>query len=237
MAMRKNVVERYAKEQMAKLGLHGWPHVKRVQRLCVQLAKNMKEVDSEVLGVAALLHDVGKHMEKENSVLDHGVVSADMAEELLRSIKFDDEKLKAVCHAIRVHTHGEQPHSVEAKILHDADFLDKMGAVGVATVFIKACLTNTTIEETVDFWSHPFRGSYVGLHALWLQKPHFYTRTARSLARRRNKIVYLFFKQLESEILLADARAVANAKSLLLTRPLLGSSSGTGVKPRKSSDI
>lgn len=202
--MKKNVIERYAREQMAKLGLHGWPHVKRVQRLCVQLAKNAKEVDSGVLEVAALLHDIGKYVEKENNAVDHGRISAEMAEEFLRSIKFDNDKLKAVCHAIRVHTHGEEPRSLEAKIVHDADFLDKMGAVGVATVFVKACLANTTIEEAARFWRNPSKNSFVGLHALWIQKPHFYTRLARSVAKRRNKIVYAFFKQLEKEMQLAD---------------------------------
>lgn len=151
-----------------------------------------------------MLHDVGKHVEKENNTLDHGRISAEMAEEFLRSIKFDDEKLKAVCHAIRVHTHGEEPRSLEAKVVHDADFLDKMGAVGVATVFIKACLANTTIEETARFWRKPSKSSFVGLHALWIQKPHFYTRLARNVAKRRNKIVYAFFKQLEKEMKLAD---------------------------------
>jgi uncharacterized protein len=203
-AKQRHAIEGYAKEQMAKLGLHGWPHVKRVQRLCTQLSKNMKEVDSEVVEVAALLHDVGKYVEKGNKAVDHGGISAAMAEEFLNSIYFNKEKVAAVCHAIRVHTHGEEPRSVEAEILHDADFLDKMGAVGVATLFIKACLTNATIEESAEFWRHPSRDSYVGLHALWLQKPHYYTRAAGILAKKRNKLVYAFFKQLEKEIALAD---------------------------------
>ena len=203
-AEQRYAIELYAKEQMAKLGLHGWPHVKRVQRLCVQLSKNMKKVDSEVVEVAALLHDVGKHVEKGNNAVDHGTISAGMAEEFLNSVKLDEEKVAAVCHAIRLHTHGEEPRSIEAKILHDADFLDKMGAVGVATLFIKACLTNATIEESAEFWRHPSRDSYVGLHALWLQKPHYYTKAAGNLAKKRNKLVHAFFKQLEKEIALSD---------------------------------
>jgi len=202
--MQKNVIEKYAREQMAKLGLHGWPHVKRVQRLCVQMARMMKDVDVEVLNAAALLHDMGKYVEKENNAVDHGRISAEMAEQFLHSIKFDDEKVKAVCHAIRVHTHGEEPRSLESKIVHDADFLDKMGAVGVATVFVKACLANTTIEEAAECWKNPSMSSFVGLHAFWIQKPHFYTRLARNVAKRRNKIVYAFFKQLEKEMQLAD---------------------------------
>lgn len=204
-AAQRNVVERYAKEQMAKLGVHGWSHVKRVQRLCLKLSSEVNGVDSEVVEVAALLHDVGKFAEKENNAVDHGSVSAEMAEKFLSSIKFDQERMAAVCQAIRVHTHRAEPHSVEAKILHDADFLDKMGAVGVATLFIRACLNDTTIEETAESWRNPSRESFVGLHALWLQKPHFYTSIARNVAKRRNKIVDVFFKQLKGEIELTDA--------------------------------
>jgi len=164
----------------------------------------MKRVDIEVVEVAALLHDTGKYVERGHKAVDHGGISAAMAEEFLNSIYFNKEKVVAVCHAIRVHTHGEEPRSVEAKILHDADFLDKMGAVGIATLFIKACLTNATIEESAEFWRHPSMDSYVGLHALGLQKPHYYTRAAGVLAKKRNKLVYAFFKQLEKEIALAD---------------------------------
>jgi len=203
-AAERDKVERYAREQMTKLGLHGWPHVKRVQRLCIGLSRHMKGVDLEVVELAALLHDVGKFVEKENNALDHGKVSAEVADEFLRSMEFDEGKVEAVCHAIRVHTHGEEPRSVEAKLLHDADFLDKMGAVGVATVFVKACLTETTIEEAARFWRNPSRDSFVGVHALWIQKPHFYTQLAADVAKRRNGIVGAFFEQLEKEIELVD---------------------------------
>lgn len=203
-SVQRDAVEGYAKEQMSKLGVHGWPHVRRVQRLCSKLSSQVKAVNSEVVEVAALLHDVGKFAEKENNAVDHGRVSAEMAEKFLNSIKFDKDRLVAVCHAIRVHTHRSEPHSIEAKILHDADFLDKMGAVGVATLFIRACLVDTTIEEAAEFWRNPSRESFVGLHALWLQKPHFYTRMAKNLAERRNRIVGVFFEQLEREIELED---------------------------------
>jgi len=200
----RRLIETYAREQMSKLGLHGWPHVKRVVRLCEETLKaENKNVDSEVLEAAALLHDIAKHV-KDNNALDHGEKGAEMAKSLLVSIGFDERKIGQVCHAIRVHTHREEPHSVEAKILHDADFLDKMGCVGLATVFIKACLTDTTIEETAKLWKKESRKGFVALHLLWLKKPHFYTRTAQAVAKKRNKIVYAFLQQLEQEMQLKD---------------------------------
>jgi uncharacterized protein len=118
-----SLVEDYAKEQMDKLGLYGWPHVQRVLRLCVGLAELEKcYVDMDVLRVAALLHDVAKCLEKENPQIDHGVVGAEMAEAFLKKIGFSESKVRLVCHAIRVHTHSEEPKSTEAKILHMLTF-------------------------------------------------------------------------------------------------------------------
>jgi len=65
-----------------------------------------------------------------------------MAETFFEKCGFPKSKIKAVRHAIRAHTHVEESTSVEAKMLHDADFLDKLGAVGIATIFVKACLTS-----------------------------------------------------------------------------------------------
>jgi len=200
------LVERYSKEQMGKLGLHAWPHILRVLRLCEVISKSEGRdvaVDSGVLKVAALLHDVAKHFEREGGSFDHGDVGAVMAENFLKSVGFGNDKIKLVCHAIRVHTHGEEPTSIEAKILHDADFMDKLGAVGIATIFIKACLTDKTIEEVseaFEFETEPQKRSYVAGHIRWLKHPHLYTKTAQEMARRRNRTVSTFFKELKKEL-------------------------------------
>ncbi len=203
------LVEEYAKDQMAKLGLHGWPHVKRVEHLCILISKaeKSKNVDLEVLRVAALLHDVAKHLEKDDNSQDHGETGAFMARDFLKTISFDEERISLVSHAIRVHTHREEPSSVEAEILHDADFLDKLGAVGVASVFVKACLTDKTIEEVMEMYSleNP-KPSYVAMHIRWLKKQHFYTQTAERIAQQRNKIVSAFFEALKNELELKDSR-------------------------------
>lgn len=200
------LVEKYAKDQMDKLGLHGWPHVKRVERLCVAISKlENSDVDLEVLKAAALLHDIAKHFEKSGSPEDHGEVGAVMARDFLKTVGFDEGKASLVCHAIRVHTHREEPLSAEARILHDADFLDKLGAVGVASVFIKACLTDATIEEVAEAYeSENPKPSYVTKHIGWLKKQQFYTETAERIAEGRNKTVSAFFDALKSEIDLDD---------------------------------
>ncbi|MFQ6068379.1 MAG: HD domain-containing protein [Candidatus Bathyarchaeia archaeon] len=203
-------IEKYAKNQMAKLGLYAWPHVKRVERYCLLISKfeaENKSIDLEVLRTAALLHDIAKHLEKKKSSGNHGEIGAIMAHDFLKTIGVNEAKISLICHAIRVHTHREKPFSVEAKILHDADFLDKLGAVGIASVFIKACLTNTTIEEVAEMYDlETPKPSYVAKHVRWLKKQHFYTQTAEKMAKRRNEITSLFFKALKNELNSAGLR-------------------------------
>jgi hypothetical protein len=62
----RQAIEKYAGGHMAKLELHGWPHVKRTARLCKQIAVVEKaQTDLGVLETAALLHDIAKHLENE----------------------------------------------------------------------------------------------------------------------------------------------------------------------------
>lgn len=198
------LIERYSREQAAKLGLHVWPHVQRVLHLCTEISKLESQnarVDLDVLRTAVLLHDVAKHLDKGDGSIDHGDVGASMAESFLKSIDYEEEKIRLVCHAIRVHTHREEPTSIEAEILHDADFLDKLGAVGIATIFIKACLTNKTIEEVVEAYeTETPKKSFVAAHIRWIKNPHLYTKTAQHMAAKRNAIVSAFFRELKNEI-------------------------------------
>ena len=44
-------------------GSHGWDHVRRVYELCLKIGRKEK-ADLSVLGLAALLHDIGRQEEK-----------------------------------------------------------------------------------------------------------------------------------------------------------------------------
>ncbi|MEM2935986.1 MAG: HD domain-containing protein [Candidatus Bathyarchaeia archaeon] len=197
-------IENYARERMAELGVYGWPHVERVYRLSLHIAKLRGEqnLDLDALKAAALLHDIAKSFQKRNRGVDHGKIGAEMAENFLKSLGFSEDKIKIVYNAIRAHNKGEKPLSLEAKILCDADFLDKLGAVGIATVFIKACLTKRTIENVAEMFTKGSKEtSYVGKHLQWLkEKPRLYTKTGRRLAKRRSKLAPLFFRELENEL-------------------------------------
>jgi uncharacterized protein len=112
----------------------GWTHSERNFRLATQLAaKEGLAIDSDVLFAASFTHDVGAIGEFQRDGIDHALRSVEIAEPLLREAGFPAEKLPAVRQAILGHMHDKQPGShAEAIVLHDADTLDFLGAVGVA---------------------------------------------------------------------------------------------------------
>jgi len=111
---------------------HDFFHAIRVYNLCLRLGEKLN-ADLDVLKAAALLHDVGykENMEK------HEILSAKIAEKILRNVGFPEEKIGKVTYCIKAHRflRSCKAESLEAKILQDADRLDAIGAIGIARCF------------------------------------------------------------------------------------------------------
>jgi uncharacterized protein len=119
---------------------HDLEHVKRVYRLCLKLAADLPQIDWDVLRAAALLHDIARVKEDQDpsGTIDHAVLGAKMATELLHSNGFPEPQIAAVVHCIVNHRYrsGRIPESLEAQVLFDADKLDVLGAIGIARSYI-----------------------------------------------------------------------------------------------------
>lgn len=104
--------------------MHGWDHTLRVYNMCLRIGRD-EGADLEVLGLAALLHDTGIHMDREN----HEKASAKIAGEVLKGY----EKMDQVVYCIESHrfSKGMKAETLEARILQDSDRLDAMGAMGI----------------------------------------------------------------------------------------------------------
>jgi uncharacterized protein len=109
---------------------HGWEHVYRVYHLSLSIAKQ-EQADSFIVGMAALLHDVGRTIQEPKK--PHAERSAILATELLVQYDLPDETLQAILHAILAHNYrrGIAPETLEARVLYDADRLDSLGASGL----------------------------------------------------------------------------------------------------------
>lgn len=89
-------------------------------------------VDADVLFAAAFLHDWGGIAPFAVAGQDHAVRSVELAEPFLTDGGFPMEKFPAVRAAILGHMYDKEPEGAEAVVLHDADALDFLGALGAA---------------------------------------------------------------------------------------------------------
>jgi uncharacterized protein len=111
----------------------GWRHSERNYVLGMALARAEElTVDADVLFAAAFLHDWGGLAPFASPGVDHAARSVELAEPFLTEAGFPMEKFPAVRAAILGHMYDKEPEGSEAVVLHDADALDFLGALGAA---------------------------------------------------------------------------------------------------------
>jgi uncharacterized protein len=99
--------------------------------------------DDDVLFAAAWMHDLGVfigHRPEDPAELarwDHIPYSVERSRELLTEWGFPAEKLDRVAEAIRHHQPKDEPPTVEAALLRDADILEQLGAIGAMRMIVK----------------------------------------------------------------------------------------------------
>ena len=108
----------------------------------VVLAKHLAEgtnADMEVIALAAWLHDLAKPGVGGIPAQHHGIVSAEMAEEILTKEKVDRATIVKVSDVIRKHvglTLKEPLEPIEAQIIWEADKILKLGMIGLIQGFL-----------------------------------------------------------------------------------------------------
>lgn len=119
---------------------HNLDHVMRVYNLCLMISKYEESVDLDILIPAALLHDIARVEESGDKTgkNDHALLGSEIAENILKDLEYEEEKIEKIKHCIITHRFrtGNEPRTIEAKILFDSDKLDAIGAVGIARTFM-----------------------------------------------------------------------------------------------------
>ena len=191
------------------LPAHDWHHVERVEVLADRLAADRADVDGTVLGLAVLLHDVGRPAEDVGEIDDHAEWGAREARRVLRDLEVDvdAETIDAVCHCIRAHRYSNdvEPETPAAKVLSDADTLDARGAIGDARTCAHGGELGTPIHDpdlpTDADDSAAGRTSANHLRKKILRlRDRLYTEEGRALVEERHAFVQTFVERLEAEV-------------------------------------
>lgn len=133
----KEIVEQELNQE--KDSAHDIDHIMRVYNLAMTIAKTENNVDLDILQAAVLLHDIGaaKEASDPSGQTDHAIIGAEMAKPILEKFGFSDDKIKHIQECILSHRYrtNNKPETIEAKIVHDADKLETVGAIGIARAF------------------------------------------------------------------------------------------------------
>lgn len=188
---------------------HDEHHIYRVLYNALEIAKEEMNVDYDILICSCLLHDIGRKEQFENPRVCHALAGAEKAYTFLIHNNFDETFAQKVRYCIETHRYrkNNQPQSMEAKILFDADKLDAAGALGIArTLIYKGKVSEPLYSLTPDGYvsngaadiSPSFFQEYKykleGLYA------HFYTKKATELAKLRQTAAINFYNDLFEEV-------------------------------------
>ena len=112
----------------------GWQHSERDYRLAVRIARDDHlTVDKDALFAAAFLHDMAAFDPCADRKMEHGACAALLSPAILKRIGFPMRKIAIVQQAERGHMYYSNPgRNPTAIVLHDADSLDFLGAIGAA---------------------------------------------------------------------------------------------------------
>lgn len=193
---------------------HGFDHVECVVNMARKIALR-EGANLRIVVPAAYLHDIVSRGEVERFDL-HTDESAAVAKRFLESIGFSATEIQKIGDVIATSSYesylkGKEPASLEAKAVRDADWLDAIGARGIARVFTFAghygCLEMGKVDwdpekpeklEMNTSGPDPSPIYHFFSKLLW-QKDLMQTDTGRTEAEKRHRFMVDFLKRYRAE--------------------------------------
>lgn len=188
---------------------HDFDHTLRVMHNAELLLASHPQADAQTVMLAALLHDIARPEEdKSRGRKCHAAAGAAMVPEWLAECKFPEELFAPVAAAVRTHRFRDknEPETLEADLVFDADKLDSLGAVGIGRAFLfaghfNARLHNTETEalnsESYSREDTAYREYLVKLRYL---PRRMRTACGRKMAIERAAFMTAFFERMDLEI-------------------------------------
>lgn len=189
---------------------HDWWHMYRVWQLSKTIAQQEKNVDLYVVELGALLHDIADwkfHDGDEEA-------GPKAAREWLEGLNVEEKIIAHIEDIIRTVSFkgagvASNMKTIEGKIIHDADKLDAMGAIGIARAFAYGGANSRSMHEPSDkpqqhdsFEAYKKSQGATTAHfyeKLLLLQDRMYTKTAQKLAVGRHKYMEGFLDEFYRE--------------------------------------
>ena len=139
-----------------------WDHTLRVAHWAWILAKEEKaDVEKSVIG--ALFHDASHFASKDYR--KHGEKSAEIAMNFMLKVGFPRDSAEDIFYAVKSHVGERNPRTVQAKILQDADTLDRFGHFRILFFGRTTDLSNieklkTKIQSFMEYLNKVERGDF-----------------------------------------------------------------------------
>ena len=203
-----NRIEKYMQLCMED-SAHDKEHIYRVLYVALDIAKYEYYIDYDVLIASCLLHDIGRREQFENPELCHAAIGGEKAYQYLVGIGWEDNKAFYVKNCICTHRFrkNNQPQSIEAKILFDADKIDVSGTLGIArTLFYKGQISEPLYtldnEGVVLDGKNDKAPSFFQEYKYKLEKLYgnFYTKRGNAIAQERQISAVDFYNSMLKEI-------------------------------------
>ena len=185
-------IRTFAYNNSEKNDIHGFTHVERVLKLSSEIGIILN-ANLPVIKSAALLHDVGRYLKKDDEVRNHAEISAEIAEDFFIKNNFNIviEDVENILHCIRAHSfsNGLEPKTLEAKILSDTDKLDALGAIGLYRTIGFTILRNGGLDDVIEHLENK----------ILKLKNQLYLDISKEIAKSREKIIIKFYKEIKEE--------------------------------------
>jgi uncharacterized protein len=194
---------------------HDWWHIYRVWQLSKHIAANEKNANMLVVQLAALLHDIADH-KFHGGDTEVGATEAGKWLESIGADKTTTLQVQDIVRHISFKSIKQKPNlkTIEGMIVHDADKLDAIGAIGIARVMVFGgahgrliyspdikLIKDYTFEKTNAANSTAIHHFYEKLLHL---KDRMMTKTGKKMALHRHKYMedYLmeFYAEWEGKI-------------------------------------
>lgn len=193
-----------------KSSSHDKMHTYRVLNNALKIAKKEKSVNMGILITSALLHDIAREKEKLDKTINHAIEGANMAYQFLIDNNYSESFATRVKDCIQTHRFrsNNEPKTIEAKILFDADKLDVIGPIGIARTLMYNGEHNQPLyylDSTgkIDYKSNnEAKDSFFKEYNYKLVKMYkiFYTKEGKRLSKKNKRISTKFYKQLIKQV-------------------------------------